>query len=326
VIIFKDMNRQLMQFKQQMKNGRLAQSFLVVGPEKTGKFSTVVKMTGLLNDLSDRELELVEKGEMADIILLQAEEGNDKKKDNGFKKKQSGQEEGRNKKSNSPGVITKKSLDQAIKTIKLKNFQLKKKVLIIRDADKLTDTATNSLLKLIEEPQKDLIIFLLVNNEDDVLGTIKSRCQKINFFLSTSEEVQKMLEEDFDLKKDILEKIMELSGGRIVLAREYAQDTKKVEQAIKRRDDFRRALRLGKIERFKLVDKILADDTDLLWVLNEWIWYLKIFLERGIERGESVAFLKKVCLILEQLTEVRGLIKATNVNKKIQLENFFVQI
>jgi DNA polymerase III delta prime subunit len=327
------MNKQLEQFQQQIKNGQLAQSFLVIGPEKTGKFSTVIKMIGALNDLSDRELKLARKGELADIILLQTiNSETDKKnvsndtnqgivKDSGKKGKNK-----KNKKKISGEVISKKQLDKAIGTIGLKNFQLFKKVLIIRDADKLTHTATNSLLKLIEEPQKDLIIFLLVNNEDDVLATIKSRCQKINFFIQDSRQIEDILKVEFELTDEILDKIIKLSGGRIDLARNYAQNIQKIDLAFKTRDEFRKSLTAGKIEQFKLVDKIIASEDNLLWILNEWIWYLKDFLEQSIQKNNDRAVLKRVYVVLDQLLKTRGLIKTTNVNKKVQLENFFVQI
>jgi hypothetical protein len=75
-----------------------------------------------------------------------------------------------------------------------------------------------------------------------------------------------------------------------------------------------------------LVDKIIASEDDLLWILNEWIWYLKDFLEQNIQKNNDRLILKRIYVILNQLLKTRGLIKTTNVNKKIQLENFFVQI
>jgi len=268
-----------------------------------------------------------------DIILLQtinSEIGKEKVK-NVIKQKATKNpdkrgENKRNKKKIGGDVISKRQLDKAIRTIGLKNFQLFKKVLIIRDADKLTHTATNSLLKLIEEPQKDLVIFLLVNNEDDVLATIKSRCQKINFFIQDSKQIEEVLNVEFNLTDEILNKIVKLSGGRIDLARNYAQNIKKIDLAFKARDEFRKSLMAGKIEQFKLVDKIIASEDDLLWILNEWIWYLKDFLEQNIQKNNDRLILKRIYVILNQLLKTRGLIKTTNVNKKIQLENFFVQI
>lgn len=58
-----------------------------------------------------------------------------------------------------------------------------KKVYIIDRAEVLNSSSANSLLKILEEPEKNIFAFLITSNIDGVLKTIKSRCQII--FLST---------------------------------------------------------------------------------------------------------------------------------------------
>ena len=53
------------------------------------------------------------------------------------------------------------------------------RVYIITEANKMNDYAANSLLKFLEEPQENVYAFLITNNIDNVLPTIKSRCQII---------------------------------------------------------------------------------------------------------------------------------------------------
>ena len=50
-------------------------------------------------------------------------------------------------------------------------------VLIIEDADRLTDQACNALLKAIEEPTARMVWMLCAPTEEDVLTTIRSRCR-----------------------------------------------------------------------------------------------------------------------------------------------------
>ena len=52
--------------------------------------------------------------------------------------------------------------------------------------------AQNCLLKTLEEPPQYITIILLVENENDILNTIKSRCTKIVF---TEESEETMTEE-----------------------------------------------------------------------------------------------------------------------------------
>lgn len=53
------------------------------------------------------------------------------------------------------------------------------KLFIIEDAEKMTTSAANSLLKFIEEPTPGIYILLLTTNKNAVLPTIKSRTQVI---------------------------------------------------------------------------------------------------------------------------------------------------
>jgi len=333
------MSRQLQQFKEQMENGRLAQSFLVVGPEKTGKFDTVVKMAGLLNNFDDEQVGLARKGEIADIILVETEISKNKTENNDrgnniksresetIKSEKQIESVNRLKTRKLKNSITKENIDDVMTSINLKNFQFQKKVLIIKEANKMTNTAVNSLLKLIEEPNKDLVIFLLVNNEDDILATVKSRCQIIRFSFKEDKKISEFVKNNYaNIENEVLQDIVSLSGGRIELAREYATDIKKMKLAKEVRDKFRKALRSGKIEQIKLVDELVKNEDNFLWVINEWIWYLKDFLEKNIKDGQSELVIKKVYDILNKLLETRELIQNSNANKKIQLENFFVQI
>jgi hypothetical protein len=50
------------------------------------------------------------------------------------------------------------------------------KIVAIYSAEKLTNQAQNSLLKIIEEPDENTMIVLITNNADQLLETIKSRC------------------------------------------------------------------------------------------------------------------------------------------------------
>ncbi|MCH3904720.1 MAG: DNA polymerase III subunit delta [Lactobacillus sp.] len=52
---------------------------------------------------------------------------------------------------------------------------------IIEQAERLTMSAANALLNLLEEPVAPVVTILIANNEDQVLPTIRSRTQILNF-------------------------------------------------------------------------------------------------------------------------------------------------
>ena len=78
-----------------------------------------------------------------------------------------------------------------------------RKIYVIRNSDKMTVGAQNCLLKTLEEPPQYITIILLVENENDILNTIKSRCTKINF---TEESRESMTEKQKEIYCE-LEKI-----------------------------------------------------------------------------------------------------------------------
>jgi DNA polymerase III delta prime subunit len=72
-----------------------------------------------------------------------------------------------------------------------KGIQLKKKAVIIQDADRMNESASNSILKVLEEPHKDVIIILIVNNIESQIPTILSRCRRIDIQRASIAEVEK---------------------------------------------------------------------------------------------------------------------------------------
>ena len=77
-----------------------------------------------------------------------------------------------------------------------------KKIYWIKDIEKMTEQAANSLLKFLEEPEDDIIAILSCKNISVVLPTIISRCQQIklvgkseNDEVETNEELTRLIAE-----------------------------------------------------------------------------------------------------------------------------------
>jgi len=75
-------------------------------------------------------------------------------------------------------------VDEALSVVKklsLKSYEGGYKIMLIWMADKMNTAAANKLLKLIEEPPEKTIFLLLAEDEEQVLQTIRSRCQILHF-------------------------------------------------------------------------------------------------------------------------------------------------
>ena len=102
---------------------------------------------------------------------------------------------------------------------KLKNdiyfqpLENKKKVTIIDDSDRMTTEASNSLLKILEEPPEFAVLILITAFPDAILPTILSRCCRLSFKPLSVEHQREILLRNTSLGKSQLENILKLSYG-----------------------------------------------------------------------------------------------------------------
>ena len=88
----------------------------------------------------------------------------------------------------------KKNIDinqirELIISLNKSSFNMKKRFVLIDNIEFLNVNSSNSLLKILEEPN-DNIIFILIHNNKRVLPTIKSRCLNFKVFLTYRETIE----------------------------------------------------------------------------------------------------------------------------------------
>lgn len=79
------------------------------------------------------------------------------------------------------GQIGVDEAQDMVKKLSLKSYEGGYKILIVWMAEKMNTSAANKLLKLIEEPPNKTILLLLAEDEEQIINTIRSRCQILNF-------------------------------------------------------------------------------------------------------------------------------------------------
>lgn len=89
---------------------------------------------------------------------------------------------------NKQGEIRVDDAQEILKSLSLKSYEGGHKIMIIWMADKMNIAASNKLLKLLEEPPEKTIFILISENEEDIIQTIRSRCQ-ITHFNGLSEQL-----------------------------------------------------------------------------------------------------------------------------------------
>ena len=78
-------------------------------------------------------------------------------------------------------TIRKEQIEKLIHDFSMTSLDGTPQVYIIQSADKMNTSASNALLKFLEEPIPNRYAFLTTNNHSRMLDTIVSRCQTIHF-------------------------------------------------------------------------------------------------------------------------------------------------
>jgi DNA polymerase-3 subunit delta' len=94
---------------------------------------------------------------------------------------------------NKQGLIGVDESEAVVKKLKLKSYEGGFKVMIIWMAEKMNIAAANKLLKLIEEPPNKTVFLLITENEEQIINTIRSRCQALHFPALSEQDIASSL-------------------------------------------------------------------------------------------------------------------------------------
>ncbi|OQY28504.1 MAG: DNA polymerase III subunit delta' [Candidatus Cloacimonetes bacterium 4572_55] len=101
-------------------------------------------------------------------------------------------------------------------------YEAKTRVIIIREAEKMSVYTANALLKTLEEPPERTLLILTANHLYTLLQTIRSRCQQVRFRDLLPEEIEKALRERYHKSKESARLLSHIANGSLghVIGRE----------------------------------------------------------------------------------------------------------
>lgn len=127
-----------------------------------------------------------------------------------------------------------------------------RKIVIIRNAERMTEEAANCLLKILEEPPSYMLFILTAPNAESLLPTILSRCSRVRFGEVSADLIYSWLE-----KKGIDSNIAKLAASvSCGSPGEAAEFTENHDSAERRFNLMSVLVSLGKISSFALSDRI----------------------------------------------------------------------
>ena len=115
---------------------------------------------------------------------------------------------------NKQGAIGVEEANDVVSKISLKAFNGGYKVTIIWMAEKMSSLCSNKLLKLIEEPADKTVIILVTEDEEQLINTIRSRCQTVHLNLLSEDTIKNTLITAHNTEAGLAQNIAHQSEGR----------------------------------------------------------------------------------------------------------------
>jgi len=216
------------------------------------------------------------------------------------------------------------------------------KIGLILEAEKMSQEASNALLKTLEEPSGKTIIILTSLSENFILPTIVSRCQILKLLSVSQKEI-----EEFLIKQGAdrfeAQKLMRLSNGRPGLALKFYQNPEKVRQFFQVIEEFKKLIQSDYNERYKYIENISKNISEYREILKIWlIWFRDLALENlnckelktnisenNTTHSISLAYnysIQKIFDIIHSIKKTERIISTTNVNARLAMENLVLKI
>jgi DNA polymerase-3 subunit delta' len=125
---------------------------------------------------------------------------------------------------NKQGNIGVDEAEAVVKKLQLKSYEGGFKVMLIWMAEKMNIAAANKLLKLIEEPPNKTVFILITENEEQIINTIKSRCQALHFPVLSEHDIANSLIERESCSENEATKISQQAEGNYNKAIHFLQN------------------------------------------------------------------------------------------------------
>ncbi|MDR1851973.1 MAG: DNA polymerase III subunit delta' [Propionibacteriaceae bacterium] len=100
----------------------------------------------------------------------------------------------------------------------------KRQIIVVEDADRITDRGADALLKSLEEPAPRTVWLLCAPSAEDVIVTIRSRCRHLGLVTPSTQAICELLQRRDGIDPKLAEWAARVSGGHVGKARGLALD------------------------------------------------------------------------------------------------------
>src|SRR6266487_5375930 len=170
------------------------------------------------------------------------------------------------------GIMKVDQIREARRILTLKPYAANYRVALFLRFHEANDSASNALLKTLEEAPSYAVLILTADNPEQLLPTIVSRCEVLRLRPLKVEEVQKALEDKgFETNQSKL--IAHISGGRFGYARRLLESESLLAEREERLNDLQSLISASRVEKFSYADKLSKDKDSMRRVVLIWLSY-----------------------------------------------------
>ncbi len=123
------------------------------------------------------------------------------------------------------GMIYTAESDNIVHKLSLKSYEAVYKIMIIWCPEKMHDTCSNKLLKTIEEPSPNTLLFLVSGAPNDIITTILSRTQMVRLLPLEEQEIALALTKEAYTIPSEAKVMAKLSNGNYLKAMELVNQS-----------------------------------------------------------------------------------------------------
>jgi len=242
--------------KKHVANETTRHAYLFAGPPGVGRRTLALRFAQALNCQTPvsagipcgtcRDCKQIEAMQHADLTIIQAEaEG---------------------------GTLKVDQIRAARRALTLKPYMAKYRVSIFLQFQEANDSASNALLKTLEEAPSYAVLILTADNPEQLLPTIVSRCEVLRLRPLKIEEIQKALE-NRGLENSRAKLIAHISGGRMGYANRLIENDALLEIREERLNELLTLLPASRVEKFAYADKLSRDKDSMRQAILFWLSY-----------------------------------------------------
>lgn len=123
------------------------------------------------------------------------------------------------------GLIYTAESDSIVHKLSLKSYEGTYKIMIIWCPEKMHDTCSNKLLKTIEEPSPNTLLFLVSGASNDIMTTILSRTQMVKLLPLDETEISAALSKELFIPASEANVLAKLANGNYIKAMELVSQS-----------------------------------------------------------------------------------------------------